>query len=160
MTISSTSIEEYYPQNGASVADPPRHEKFERLVAAAQRLPAVTTAVVHPCDDVSLGGAIEAARLKLIVPILVGPTERIQQIAARAGLDIRGLEIVDAAYSHEAAAKGVELVRSGRAEALMKGSLHTDELLGAVVARAKQVCAPPGASAIALSWTCPVSPMH
>ncbi|HJT42058.1 MAG TPA: phosphate acetyltransferase [Rhizomicrobium sp.] len=111
------------------------HEKFERLLGAAQRQPAVTTAVVHPCDDVSLAGAVEAARLKLIVPILVGPLARIQQVAAEAALDIGAFEIVDAAHSHDAAAKAVQLVRSGRAEALMKGSLHTDELLGAVIAR-------------------------
>jgi len=111
------------------------HEKFERLLAAAQRHPAVTTAIVHPCDDISLTGAIEAARLKLIVPILVGPKARIHQAAAEAEIDIKNVEIVDAAHSHDAAAKAVALVRSGRVEALMKGSLHTDELLGAVVAR-------------------------
>jgi phosphate acetyltransferase len=95
----------------------------------------VVTAVAHPCDEVSLRGAIEAARLKLIVPILVGPSARIREAAARAKFDIGGLEIVDAAHSHDSAAKAVELVRSGRAEALMKGSLHTDEVMGAVVSR-------------------------
>jgi len=120
------------------VPPPPRashHHKFERLLAAARRQPAVTTAVVQPCDEVSLAGAIEAARLNLIEPILVGPSERIQQTAADAELDIGKFEVVDAAHSHDAAAKAVALVRSGRAEALMKGSMHTDELLGAVVAR-------------------------
>jgi phosphate acetyltransferase len=112
-----------------------RHEKYERLVQAAQRLPPVTTAVAHPCDDVSLESAVEAARLDLIVPILVGPAARIRDVAARASCDIGALEIVDAAHSHDSAAKAVELVRSGRAEALMKGSLHTDELMGAVVSR-------------------------
>jgi len=112
-----------------------RHQKFDRLLAAARRQPAVATAVVQPCDEVSLAGAIEAARLNLIEPILVGPSERIQQTAADAELDIGSFEVVDAAHSHDAAAKAVALVRSGRAEALMKGSLHTDELLGAVVAR-------------------------
>ncbi len=112
-----------------------RHEKYERLVEAAQRLPAVTTAIAHPCDDVSLESTIEAARLRLIVPILVGPAARIREVAARASLDISGLEIVDTAHSHASAAKAVELVRSGRGEALMKGSLHTDELMGAVVSR-------------------------
>lgn len=111
------------------------HEKFERLVAAAQRNAAVTTAVAHPCDDVSLRGAIDAAELRLIVPILVGPTARIRDTAERAGLDIGAYEIVDSAHSHDSAAKAVALVRAGRAEALMKGSLHTDELMGAVVAR-------------------------
>jgi phosphate acetyltransferase len=111
------------------------HQKFERLLATAQRQPPVTTAVVHPCDKVSLSGAWEAARLRLIEPVLVGPLERIRQTAAEHALDIGKFEIVDAIHSHDAARKAVELVRGGRAEALMKGSLHTDELLGAVVAR-------------------------
>ena len=111
------------------------HEKFQRLIAKAQSLQPVRTAVVHPCDEVSLKGAVEAARLKLIVPILVGPYARIHDTAAQAMLDIKGCEIVDAEHSHQSAAKGVELVRVGRAEALMKGSLHTDELMGAVVSR-------------------------
>jgi phosphate acetyltransferase len=112
-----------------------RHEKFRRLVERAQSQPAVTMAVAHPCNDVSLESAIEATRLKLIVPILVGPASRIREVAAGARLDIGGLEIVDAAHSHESAAKAVQLVRSARADALMKGSLHTDELMGAVVSR-------------------------
>ena len=126
------------PIPASPVPPPPhtsRHQKFDRLLAAARRHPAVATAVVQPCDEVSLAGAIEAARLNLIEPILVGPSERIQQTAADAELDIGSFEVVDAAHSHDAAAKAVALVRSGRAEALMKGSLHTDELLGAVVAR-------------------------
>jgi phosphate acetyltransferase len=134
-TSGTNSVEQLPPQGIAPAPDGFHHEKFERLLSTAQRHPAVTTAVVHPCDDVSLAGAIEAAHLKLITPILVGPSERIRQAAARAALDISGLEIVDAAHSHDAAAKAVGLVRAGRAEALMKGSLHTDELLGAVVAR-------------------------
>jgi phosphate acetyltransferase len=113
----------------------PRHEKFERLVAAAQRLPPATTAIAHPCDKAALESAVEAARLRLIAPILVGPQARIRDVAARAALDIGAFEVVDAAHSEDAAVKAVELVRLGRAEALMKGSLHTDELMGAVVAR-------------------------
>jgi phosphate acetyltransferase len=112
-----------------------RHEKFERLVAAAQRQSPVTTAVAHPCDEASLGSAVEAAQLKLIVPILVGPAARIREVAARGGHDISAFELVDAAHSVDAAAKAVALVREGRAEALMKGSLHTDELMAAVVSR-------------------------
>ncbi len=112
-----------------------RHEKYERLVEAARQMPPARTAVVHPCDDASLQGAAEAARLGLIVPILVGPAERIRRVAAGAALDIDAFEIVDAAYSHDSAAKGVAEVVKGRAQALMKGSLHTDELMGAVVAR-------------------------
>jgi phosphate acetyltransferase len=112
-----------------------QHEKFERLVAKAQREPPVTTAVAHPCDEVSLASAIEAAQLKLIVPILVGPAARIREVAARGNLDISSLELVDAEHSTDAAVKAVALVREGRAEALMKGSLHTDELMGAAVSR-------------------------
>jgi phosphate acetyltransferase len=84
---------------------------------------------------VSLSGAVEAAELRLITPLLVGPQARIRDTAAKAGLDIAPFEVIDAAHSHDAAAKAVALVRAGRAEALMKGSLHTDELMGAVVAR-------------------------
>jgi phosphate acetyltransferase len=112
-----------------------QHEKFKRLVEKTQAQSPVVTAVAHPCDDVSLEGAIEAARLKLIVPILVGPEARIRDVAARAKLDISNLEIVDADHSHDAARKAVELVRTARAEALMKGSLHTDELMAAAVSR-------------------------
>jgi phosphate acetyltransferase len=112
-----------------------RHDKFENLIKRAQALSSVTMAVAHPCDDVSLGGAVEAAKLGLIAPTLVGPAARIREVAARAGLDITPFEIVDAAYSEDSAAKAVELVRCGRAECLMKGSLHTDELMSAVVAR-------------------------
>jgi len=111
------------------------HDKYDRLIETARKQGAVTTAVAHPCDQASLEGALEAAKLKLIVPILVGPQARIRDAAARAGLDITGFEIVDAAHSHDAAAKAVALVREGRAEALMKGSLHTDEVMAAVVAR-------------------------
>ena len=111
------------------------HEKFERLVAKAQGLQPVTTAVAHPCDEVSLEGAVKAAKMRLINPILVGPSARIREVAGLAKLDIDGFELVDAEHSHDAAAKAVALVRSGRAEALMKGSLHTDELMGAAVSR-------------------------
>jgi phosphate acetyltransferase len=110
-------------------------ERYERLLRAAQSLPPVTTAVVHPCDEISLKGAVEAARLGLIAPILVGPPDRIRDVAERAGLDISGFPLKESAHSHDSAEKAVELVREGKAEALMKGSLHTDELMGAVVAR-------------------------
>ena len=111
------------------------NERYERLLRAAQSLPPVTTAVAHPCDEVSLKGTVEAARLGLIAPILVGPPDRIHDIAERSGLDISGFPLKGSAYSHDSAEKAVELVREGKAEALMKGSLHTDELMGAVVAR-------------------------
>jgi phosphate acetyltransferase len=119
----------------AAGSDEHRHEKFWRLVAAAQKHPPMATAVVHPCSDVALQSAAEAARLKLISPILVGPVARVRETAAASGVDISGFELVDAAHSHDSAAKAVALVRAGRAEALMKGSLHTDELMGAVVSR-------------------------
>ena len=114
---------------------PRRHERYERLIAAARELKPTRTAVVHPCNEVSLESAIEAQRLGLIDPILVGPAARIREEAAEAGLDLGALPIIDAAHSHDSAAKAVEQVRLGQAEALMKGSLHTDELMGAVVAR-------------------------
>ncbi|MBO9518508.1 MAG: phosphate acetyltransferase [Porphyrobacter sp.] len=111
------------------------HEKFRRLVERAQGHAPAVTAVVHPCDRVSLESAVEAAQMRLIVPILVGHRAKVEAAASDAGIDIGGLELVDAKHSHEAATKAVELVREGRAEALMKGSLHTDELMSAVVAR-------------------------
>jgi phosphate acetyltransferase len=111
------------------------HEKYQRLIDAAKALEPVATAVAHPCDETSLTGAVDAARLGLIRPILVGPKARIQALAQRLKLDIAGCELVDAPHSHAAAAKAVELVRAGKAEALMKGSLHTDELMAEVVRR-------------------------
>ena len=111
------------------------HEKYKRLIEAAKALPAVATAVAHPCDETSLSGAVDAAKLGLIRPILVGPKQRIQAVAQKLKLDIAGFELIDAPHSHAAAAKAVELVRAGRAEALMKGSLHTDEVMAEVVKR-------------------------
>jgi phosphate acetyltransferase len=112
-----------------------RHEKYQRLIDACRALPPTPTAVAHPCDASSLEGACEAAKLGLIAPILVGPAERIRRVAEGCGADISGLEIVDVPHSDAAAAMAVQLVREGRAEALMKGSLHTDELMAAVVKR-------------------------
>lgn len=111
------------------------HDKYERLIAAAQTRPPIDVAVAHPCDEVSLRGCLEAANLHLIRPILVGPPDRIRTTAQDSGLDISTTEIVQAAFSQDSAAKAVELVTAGKAEALMKGSLHTDELMGAVVSR-------------------------
>ena len=111
------------------------HSKYQNLLDACKGLPPTPTAVVHPCDRSSLEGAIGAARLGLIRPILVGPQHRIRDAAALAGIDLGGIPIVDAPHSHAAAAQAVELVLKGEAEALMKGSLHTDELMGAVVRR-------------------------
>jgi phosphate acetyltransferase len=100
-----------------------------------QALPPTPTAVAHPCDESSLRGAVEAAQAGLIKPILVGPRARIEAIAREHGIDISKHEIVDAPHSEGSAAAAVALVREGRAQALMKGSLHTDELMGAVVKR-------------------------
>jgi phosphate acetyltransferase len=110
-------------------------ERYDRLVHAAERLPPVTTAVAHPCDKISIEGVVEAAQLGLIAPILVGPPARICDAAKQAEADISAFPVEGSAHSHDSAAKAVELVREGKAEALMKGSLHTDELMGAVVAR-------------------------
>src|SRR5277367_2669144 len=112
------------------------HEKYDRLIAAARNEATIKVAVAHPCDDVSLRGAVEAMKLGLIEPILVGPIERLRSVAAKAGIDIEAMEIVASQHSHDSATKAVELVVAGRAEALMKGSLHTDELMGAVVSKA------------------------
>jgi phosphate acetyltransferase len=107
--------------------------RHRQLVAAAQRFPPIRTAVVHPCDDISIAGAFEARGEKLIVPILVGPMAKIRAAAAQAKVSLDGVDIVDAPHSHAAAEKAVELARAGTVEALMKGALHTDELMSAVV---------------------------
>jgi phosphate acetyltransferase len=117
---------------------PPRQAAREYRVYAAliercAELAPVSTVVAHPCDESSLAGAVEAAEANLIRPILVGPEARIRAVAEQFGLDIRPYRLVDAPHSDAAAAKAVELVRAGEAETLMKGSLHTDELMGEVV---------------------------
>jgi len=112
-----------------------RTGKYERLLERCGSLEPIPTAVAHPCEASALAGAVEAAQRKLIVPILVGPSAWIEETSASAEIDLGNLQIVDVPDSHAAAAKAVELVREGRAEILMKGSLHTDELMSAVVAR-------------------------
>jgi phosphate acetyltransferase len=112
-----------------------RHEKYEQLIERCKSLPPTPTAVAHPCDASSLEGAMEAARMGLIVPILVGPRARILDVAAKAGIKLGDTTIVDTPHSEASAAMAVQLVREGKAEALMKGSLHTDELMAAVVKR-------------------------
>ena len=123
--------------DGGGGGGPParRHEKYERLVAVCRSIAPVPTAVVHPCDATSLGGAVDAAKEGFIAPILVGPAARIRAVAEAEGIDIAPYEIVDVPHSHAAAATAVGLVREGRAALLMKGSLHTDELLHAVARR-------------------------
>jgi len=110
--------------------------KYERLIAAAKHVPSAVTIVVHPCDETSLTGVCEAAEIGIIKPILVGPAARIHATAARFNLDISKFEIADAPHSDAAAVKGVELVHEAKGELLMKGSLHTDELMRAVTASA------------------------
>jgi phosphate acetyltransferase len=112
-----------------------KHEKYQQLIARCKGLPPTPTAVAHPCDESSLRGAVEAAAAGLIRPILVGPRARIEALARRHGIDAAKHEIVDAPHSEGSAAAAVARVREGRAEALMKGSLHTDELMAAVVKR-------------------------
>jgi phosphate acetyltransferase len=109
--------------------------KYERLLERCRTLPAVPTAVAYPCEESALAGAVEAGEKGLIEPILVGPEATIEEIARTARIDLGRVQIVDAPDGRAAAAKAVALVREGKAELLMKGSLHTDELLAAVVAR-------------------------
>jgi len=115
----------------STVAHTP-HAKYERLIARAKQVPPATTIVVHPCDETSLRGAVEAAELGIIIPVLVGPRSKIAAVAAANGLDIGRFEIVDVAHSEEAAARAVQLIHQAKGELLMKGSLHTDELMRAV----------------------------
>jgi phosphate acetyltransferase len=117
------------------VSSPRDHARYGRLLAAARALPRLKVAVVHPCDEAALGAAAEAVELGLIEAILVGPPARIEAAAAKARVDLSAFRIVPSEHSHDSAEKAVALVRAGEAEALMKGSLHTDELMGAVVAR-------------------------
>lgn len=109
--------------------------KYERLLARCASVEPIPCAVAHPCEASALAGAVEAAARGLIVPLLVGPVGSIAQTASSAGIDLGELEIIDAPHGHASGAKAVELVREGRAEILMKGSLHTDELMAAVVSR-------------------------
>jgi len=110
--------------------------KYDRLIERCRALPPAPTVVVHPCDETSLMGAVEAARLGIIAPVLVGPRRKIEAVAEKAGAGISRFRIVDAPHSHAAAAQAVELIRTGEGALLMKGSLHTDELMHEVAASA------------------------
>lgn len=110
-----------------------KHEKYQRLVERCKSLAPVPTAIAYPCDETSLKGAVEAAELGILRPILVGPRDRVEAVAAQCDIDISAYELVDVPDSQAAAAAAVGLAREGRAEMLMKGSLHTDELMAAVV---------------------------
>ena len=107
--------------------------RYRRLTEAAKGKAPIRTAVVHPCDKQSLGGALSAAEAGLIVPVLIGPIAKLAATAGELGVDLARFTVEDVEHSHDAAAKAVALVRAGNAEALMKGSLHTDELMGEVV---------------------------
>jgi phosphotransacetylase len=109
--------------------------KYEQLLERCRGLAPIPTAVAYPCEETALSAAIDAGTEGLIVPILVGPAATIADLAKAKGINLGAVQIVDAADSHAAATIAVQLVRQGKAELLMKGSLHTDELLGAVVAR-------------------------
>ena len=110
-----------------------RGARYQELISATHELEPVRTAVAHPCDTTSLIGALEAQAQDLIVPILVGPKAKISAAAEAAERSLDGVEIIDAPHSHASAERCVELVRAGQAEAVMKGKLHTDELMDAVV---------------------------
>jgi phosphate acetyltransferase len=107
----------------------PPTSKYERLIARAKEVPPATTIVAHPCDETSLRGPVQAAEAGIIVPILVGPAKKISDVAREHGIDIGRFEIVDAPHSEAAAAKAVALIHESKGELLMKGSLHTDELM-------------------------------
>jgi len=109
--------------------------RFKALLALSAGIPAVRCAVVHPCDFESLSGAMDAARYGLIVPVLIGPEQRIHHIAQQAGVDLADVEIIPVPHSHAAAEMAADMAVKGDVEILMKGSLHTDELIHAVLAR-------------------------
>jgi phosphate acetyltransferase len=121
-------------QIDTSAATP--HEKYDRLIARAKMVPAATTIVVHPCDQTSLRGVVEAAEAGIIIPTLVGPPAKIHKAALDFGLDIARFPLIPAPHSDAAAEKAVALIREGKGELLMKGSLHTDELMRAVTSGA------------------------
>jgi phosphate acetyltransferase len=116
---------------GGSFGRPPE-SKYEKLISLAKEVPPATTVVVHPCDESSLRGPCEAAEAGIIKPILVGPAARIAAVAREHGMDVARYELVDVPHSDAAAVKGVALIHEGKGELLMKGSLHTDELMRAV----------------------------
>ena len=111
--------------------------RFNELLARGAGLEAVRCAVVHPCDAGSLSGAIDAARYGLIIPVLIGPEKRIRQVAEQADIDLQGIQIISVEHSHAAAERAAEMAVDGEVEILMKGSLHTDELVHAVLLRPK-----------------------
>ncbi len=119
----------------ANVGEGRAPSKYDRLIAAAKAIPPAVTIVVHPCDESSLRGTVEAAEAGIIKPILVGPAAKIRDVASKHDIDIRSFEIVDAPHSEAAAARAVEMIHEAKGEMLMKGSLHTDELMRSVAAK-------------------------
>jgi phosphate acetyltransferase len=111
------------------------YAKYDRLIAAAKKIPPVGTIVVHPCDETSLRGTADAAEAGIIKPILVGPADKIAGAAAKHGINLSGFEVIDVPHSEAAAARAVELIHAARGEMLMKGSLHTDEFMRSVTAK-------------------------
>ena len=109
--------------------------KYEELLAKCKSLEPIPTAVAHPCELTALSGAMEAADLGLIKPILVGPMKKIEAVAKSSKINLANVDVVESIHSHDSAAKAVALVKEGKAELLMKGSLHTDELMSAIVSR-------------------------
>lgn len=112
---------------------------LNRLLEACQTLEPIRVAVVHPCDEVSFEAALDARDAGLIVPILIGPRDKLEALAAKGNHDLAGFTIEDVPHSHAAAMRGAEMARDGKVEALMKGSLHTDELMSTVVPSAAQL---------------------
>ena len=112
---------------------PEKGAHYRQLLKRAEGMQPIRTAVVHPVDDVSLTGAVEAAKAKLIIPVLIGPEPKIRATAQQCGVDLAPFELVPVEHSHAAADKAVELAKAGKVEALMKGSLHSDEFMHAVV---------------------------
>jgi phosphate acetyltransferase len=111
------------------------HKHYDRLIAACTSLPPARVAVVHPCEARALQSVIDAVEADLITPVLIGPVKRIQKAAAEIAADIGRYPLIDTEHSHASAARAVALARAGEVDALMKGSLHTDEILGAIVHR-------------------------
>ncbi len=126
-------------KEGISVIKPVRREtppsQLKRILSFAEKPEPIPTAVVHPTDKNSLEGAIDAAKERLIVPFLVGPVKKIHSVAEELNMDITSYTIINTKHSHDSAAKGVKLVREGLVQALLKGSLHTDELMHEVVSQ-------------------------
>jgi phosphate acetyltransferase len=136
VTVKAPEHRLHYAELGTPEVILRRTDKYAGLLKKCSALAAIPCAVAHPCDRDSLLGPIEAAKLGLIEPVLVGPEDKILALAKAEGIDITPYRLVAAQHSHDSAAKAVALVRSGEVEALMKGSLHTDELMSAVVSSA------------------------